>query len=139
MIDSYAGSSKMECIPIKGFQGGDLIYIPKEKHLYVRKSNISGKSFLVCYDTVAYKDTDIDKDDDYEFVKCSARCMLDVRTGKCHRNSTPHTDHDDHEIKFHDLQSLNAMKEHCRYLAKNFPFSARKIPIKEIFLSEMSK
>lgn len=129
----------MECIQIKGFQSGNLFYLPSEKHLFLQKSSKSGKKFLVCYDTVASVGVNEDNNDDYDSLTCCARCTFDEKTGLCRRNSSPHTDHDDHEIKFRDLQSLNAMKDHCRYLATNFPFSARKIPIKEIYLSEMAK
>lgn len=127
----------MEFIEIKGFRGGDLFYLPNEGHLYVQKSSTEGKKYLVCYNTVVSEDEDDDEDVVHE--ACSARCTLDEKMGLCYRNTSPHSGHTDHEIKFRDLQSLNAMKDHCRYLATNFPFSARKIPIKEIYLAEMAK
>lgn len=134
----------MECILIKGFNGGDLFYVPDEEHLYVRKSNKKGKKYLACYHTVKsgkddYDDDDDDDDEYDEDEKCLARCTFDEDSSLVHRNSTPHSNHRNHEITFRDLQSLNAMRDHCRYLSTNFPFSARKIPIKEIFLAEMVK
>lgn len=56
---------------------------------------------------------------------------------KCVKTDTPHADHDDHEIIY--LISLNNMKDNCRLLAEEFPISAKKIPVEEIFLMEMSK
>lgn len=122
----------MEFIAVKGRQGGNLYYVKEDKHLYVRKTLASGISYLACYNTVL-------KNQDSHIQGCSARCTLDETKGLCFRNSTYHSHHENHEVVFRDLQSLNAMKEHCRYFALNFPFSAKKTPIKEIFLAEMSK
>lgn len=140
----------MECIQIKGFSGGNLFYVPDEKHLFMQKSRSSKKlkKYLVCYDTVLSKnkvgggaDSEFDDENFKEVIcnGCPARCTFDEKTGLVIRNFSPHTNHVDHEIKFRDLQTLNAMKDHCRYLATNFPFSARRIPIRDIYMTEMAK
>lgn len=122
----------MEYVAVQG-RRGNLYYVTEDKHIYVRKTlKESGRSYLVCYDSVLKKKV-------ANIEKCTARCTLDEVNGLCFRNSTPHSDHENHEVAFRDLQSLNAMKDHCRYLASNFPLSARKVPIKEIFLAEMAK
>lgn len=121
----------MDYVLIQGFQSGTLFYVPSEKHLYVRKSSRNDNVYLACYDTI------ISKNEKNNNVSCSARCH--VKQNICVRTDTPHSVHDDHEIIYNDLISLNAMKNSCRLLAENFPISAKKIPIKEIFLMEMSK
>lgn len=88
--------------------------------------------YWVCYDSILLGA-------DAKPGSCAARCTVDVNSGQCWRNETKHCQHESHEITFKDLESLNAMKNHCRYLATNFPFSAHKIPISEIFLTEMAK
>lgn len=120
----------MDYVFIQGFQSSTLLYVPSEKHLYVRKSSGKGSVYLVCYDTIVSKN-EIHK------TTCSARCQLKQKT--CVRTAAPHTHHDNDEIIYNDLVSLNAMKSSYRLLAKNFPLSAKKIPIKEIFLMEMAK
>lgn len=119
----------MDYVFIQGFQSGTLLYVPSEKHLYLRKSSRNGIAYFVCYDTVITKK-------EKSKATCFARCHIKEKT--CTRNAAPHTHHD-HEIIYNDLVSLNAMKNSCRLLAEKFPLSAKKIPIKEIFLMEMSK
>lgn len=126
----------MEYTTIRGFRGGNLFYVQEERNLYVRKTTKAGLSYLVCYDTVQMKKS---KQQDPHFEEYSARCTVDEGTGLCWRNNSCHRDHDNHELIFRDLQSLNAMKDHCHFLATKFPLSARRIPIKDIFLAEMAK
>lgn len=121
----------MDYVVIKGFHSGMLLYVPSEKHLYVRKSSRNGTVYLTCYDTI------ISKNDINNEVFCSARCHLQQNT--CVRTEAPHTNHENHEMIYKDLVSLNAMKDTCRLLAEWFPISAKNIPIKEIFLMEMAK
>lgn len=121
----------MDYVLIQGFQSGALYYVPSEKHLYVRKSSRNGNVYLACYNTI------ISKNEKNNNESCSARCHVKLNT--CVRTGTPHTKHVDHEIIYNDLVSLNAMKNTCRLLAENFPISAKKISIKEIYLMEMSR
>lgn len=121
----------MDYVNVKGRQGGNLYYLPEDGHLYVRKSRQYGKSYLVCYNTVL-------KDDDPHIQECAARCTLDEAKGLCTRNATCHN-HGNHEVEFKDLQSSNAMKSNCHYLATNFSFSVKKPPVKDIFLNEMAR
>lgn len=112
-------------------KGGSLLYLKTEKHLYTRKNKNpkNGKIYWACYDPIANNDG----------KTCGARCTVDERTGECWRNQAEHNGHGNHELIYRDLISLNSMKDHCRYLAKNFPISGHKIPIKEIYLAEMAK
>lgn len=126
----------MEYVEVTGFGGGIWYYIPKEKHLFKRKDKKNGIVHLICYDS---EDATKMEKSNPNFKKCAARCHLREDNGLCYRTEAPHRDHEDHEITFRDLVSLNAMKERCRYLCENFPHSAHKIPIKEIFLLEMAK
>lgn len=107
----------------------DLLYLEDEKHLFVRRdgSDDGTKVYYGCYDALNGSNG------------CKARCTMDTKTNKCKRNNKPHNGHDNHEVTYRDMESLNAMKDHCQYLFKNFPFSAMKIPIEEIFLTEMAK
>lgn len=122
----------MNFIYITGFNGGRLLYLKREKHLFTRKDIKNGTSYWICYDTIATAKNLMPG-------SCRARCKVDEATQVYERNNTPHTCVEDHELYFRDMESLNAMKDHCRYLATNFPYSAYKIPIKDIFLVEMTK
>lgn len=126
----------MEYKVIKGFNSGTLYYIPEDGHLYVRKDSKHGKVYLTCYDESLTKKK---AKQDSLFRPCPARAHLDVESNLCYKTNACHTNHEDHGLKYRDLQSLNAMKEHCRFLATHFPFSSHKIPIKEIFLLEIAK
>lgn len=126
----------MNYIAIKGFRGGNLFYIREKKRLFLRKSTKLGQTYLVCYDTVLTKNY---KKKNPSFEACPSRCVLNESTGLLRYTESSHREHDDHECIFNDLVSLNAMKDRCRYLAVNYPYSARRIPVKEIYLAEMSK
>lgn len=105
-----------------------MYYAPKEKHLYVKNKNTNGKIYLDCYDTIRNKSN----------TRCRAKCIY-TSANEHSRTTANHTDHENHEVTYRDLVSLNNMKDHCRYLAKNFPTSAHKVSVKEIFLLEMAK
>lgn len=106
-----------------------LLYLIGEKHLFYRKGDSydGTKAYYACYETIDGTGS------------CKARCTLDLQSEKCTRNNKPHISHESHDVTFRDMESLQAMKNHCKYLATNFPFSAHKIPISEIFLTEMAK
>lgn len=125
----------MEYTKIKGFNGGTLYYLPEEKHLFLRKTSKNGMTYVVCYDTIMNKQK---KKQDGNMEVCKARGQLNEGAEKCWRTAV-HSHHENHDIIFRDLVSLNAMKEQCRFLAEKYPFSAHLIPISEIFLVEMSK
>lgn len=125
----------MEYETITGSNGKSILYY-FNSHLYVRKSSSRDGNilYLECYEASLSKN----KDNNGNFKVCGARLQIDQSTKLCEANGTCHK-HENHEVKFRDLVSLNAMKEKCRYLAEHFPFSSRKIPVKEIFLLEMAK
>lgn len=127
----------MNFVPIKGFRGGNLSYVREEKNLYLPKTKTkTGQSYLVCYDTILMKN---EKRENPNFKDCPARCVVDEATGLLRCTVSHHREHGNHESIFNDLISLNGMKDRCRYLAAQYPFSARKIPVKDIFLAEMAK
>lgn len=117
---------------ITGFNGGRLLYISRDKHIFTRKDTKNGKSYWICYDTISSAKNLVPG-------SCRARCTVTEATQYCERNGVPHTCNEDHELCLRDMNSLNAMKDHCRYLSKHFPYSAHKISIKDIFLMEMIK
>lgn len=141
----------MECVTIKGFGGGTLYYMVKEKRLYLRKDGKNGKTYLACYDTVLSKPNNNKKEKnssnkrkrDKNYAQCPARCHVDEKSGECWRTEASHScrhgPHGAHDLIYRDLVSLNAMKDTCRFIAEHFPNSAHKMPIREIFLLEMSK
>lgn len=121
-------------VEIKGWNGGTVYYAPDEKHLYCRKDGYKGTSYLVCYEAVASKGKK-----KRDKIQCPARRHLDEKTGKVSCTQSQHGNHENHEIMYRDLISLNAMKDRCRYLAENFPGCAHRISVKGIFLRELSK
>lgn len=108
-----------------------LLYLEGEKHLFCRKdySKDRSKIYYSCYDNLNENKT----------AKCKARCSINVQTKECTRNGAQHTGHDHQDVTYRDMVSWNSMKDHAKYLATNFPMSAQKISIKEIFLNEMAK
>lgn len=113
----------------KGFRDGDLLlYSHFEKKLFYKTNDrLNGQQDYACYENIMNKG-------------CNCKARLHLRAdNSCERNKQLHIDHENHEITFRDMESLDAMREKCRYLIKHYPASAQKIPVKEIFLSEMIK
>lgn len=118
-------------IEVTGYHGGTIYYSTEEKHLYVKrgKTRKGGEAYLACYDTI------LDKPNS----QCPAKRVYTKVNGHSRSTNPLHSNHENHEIIYKDLISINNVKNHCRYLAENFPTSAHKVSIKEIFLLEMAK
>lgn len=115
---------------IKGFSGkGFPLYLHDEKHLFVKKSEQNGRQYYQCYHVLRKEQSD--------FKPCPVYCV--VKDGECHKNDAVHSHQEDHKIQYRDMQSLNAMKETCRWLRIHCPSSAHKISLYDIFMLEISK
>lgn len=122
------------------WSSGTLYYDDEEKNLYVvNKTGKNGTIYLACYETITGKKKE--RKEVMEYAPCSARRQLESKNAKSWKNSKCcHTEHyDDHAILYRNFLSLNEMKKQCRFFAEHFPLSTAKIPIKDIFLMEMSK
>lgn len=125
----------MDCQMIKTQFGGDMIYVPCEKMLYVLKNN-DPRSYI-CYQTVL---TDNKRKKDLNHVKCNARVRL-LADGKCERSNVhiAHTLHADHQKLAMDKMKMQNMKDQCQYSKANFPEDAHKIPNRRVFQREIAK
>lgn len=120
---------------IEGYKGGNLLYLEDEKHLFVRKSGDNGEEVFICYQSILAKGN---KNKQSTQPNCTARVKLDANK-ICTRNKIAHTNHENHEIYYRDLKTLNAVKKNCRILREIIPITAHKVSVKEIFLQEMAK
>lgn len=120
---------------IEGYKFGNLLYLEEEKHLFVRKSGDNGEQIFICYQSILAKSN---KKKEAAQPNCTARVKL-TANGICTRNKIGHTNHENHEIHFHDLEILNAVKENCRTLQNIIPITAHKVSVKEVFLQEIAK
>lgn len=134
--------SQNEYMFIKGHRGAELLYVPSEKCLYVKKNERNGKQYYICYQTILSKERKIKKGiaDNIDCSKCTARVFLNKRK-QCWRNKIAHTLHKDHQVIVEDLRSLDAMKRDCKMLKRNLaiPSASRKVNAREIYDKHMSK
>lgn len=125
----------MEYHVVQGHRlGSQLIYIPKEKFLYLKKNERSGKRTFICYQSVL----SVRQRDGEDHTKCTA-CVIIGKNDECWRNRIHHSVHQNHRRIFDDLRSLNNMKSTCQFLRDNLTISAEKISAKEIYSTEMAK
>lgn len=120
---------------VKGFrENSTLLYIPKEKNLYVQKSSWNNIKHFVCYQSIlcgkGYKNK--------ENVACSARAVIHENKS-CTRNKTAHSCHLHHEAIRKDLITINNLKSTCRNLKELISESSWKISVREIFNRELAK
>lgn len=122
---------------IKSQFGGDMLYVPTEKMLYVLKRDANEVCSYICYQTVL---TDKKKKNHSSHIKCNARVRL-LTNGKCERMNVhiTHTAHPDHQILSADKMKTRNMKEKCEYLKINFAEDAHKMPNRRIFQREIVK
>lgn len=122
---------------IKTQFGGDMLYVPSEKMLYVLKREANEVCSYICYQTVL---TDKKKKNHSSHNKCNARVRL-LEHGKCERMNAliTHTAHPDHHQIAEDKIKMQNMKDKCQYLKVNFPEDAHKMPNRRIFQREIVK
>lgn len=125
----------MECELIKTKFGGEMLYVPNEKMLYVYDCTRNDKRMFVCYQTVLANKK---KKDHSIHSKCTSSVRL-LPNGSCERMNVhiPHTTHPNHEIIAADKRKTQSMKEKCEYLKVNFTEDAHKIPNRRIFQREI--
>lgn len=122
---------------IQGFhEGHPLLYLQEERHLFVRSNERSGQVEYACYEkhrSNRYKNPNHQE----ENSNCTARVFL--KDGVVRRNSIQHKNHENHELIFRDLQTLNAVKEKSRMLLEWCPLSSSKVSAKELLATELAK
>lgn len=127
---SYSFARNMDVHSIvRGFKGGDLLYLHNENILFLKHSTRGLNVYFKCYHVL--------QRDQPNYIHCPVMCTL--IDGVCHRNNAEHSHSTNHRVEYNDLQSLNAMKETCRWLREHCPSSANKIPLHDIFMLEISK
>lgn len=118
---------------LKSFNGRNVYYDPEEKYLYSRNNGYKETSYLKCFEDVKGQK----KKTKSQSYPCGGRCRLDANGNSWLTHD--HALHENHEILYRDLISLNVMKERCRFLAENYPGHAHKVSTKIIFLTEIAK
>lgn len=115
---------------IQGFSGrGYLLYLHDERNLFIKNKTTNSADYYQCYHVLLKNEPG--------YIPCPVTCI--VNGSNCRRNSAEHSHQTDHKVQFRDMQSINAMKETCRWLHEHCPSSASKIPLHDIFLLEISK
>lgn len=120
---------------IQGFHAGNcLLYLPGEKRLFFQSNVRSGQVEYTCYAKLC---PDKYKTRKNTQSKCTARVFL--TDGNARRNGIRHHCHEDHELIFRDLQTLNAVREKCTKILEWCPLSASKVSAKELLSMELVK
>lgn len=97
---------------MKGKRGdSELLYVPSEKILYVKKVERNDCQVYICYQTILSAPKK--KTADNFHPKCTARVTLD-RSGTLTKNSIEHTLHDNHDHIYADMKSVNNIKTEIR-------------------------
>lgn len=113
-----------------------LLYVPQEKHLYVKHRVVEGKEpgeDWICYQSILNK-----KDKDQ--VKCTSTVHLGQNNICKQKNiRNPHTNHINHELIYKDIMSLNKIKTDCINAKVVSDGVAMKISASDIFTRELSK
>lgn len=125
------GENSLKYIITPGFRdSSNLVYVIKEKNLFVGKEKRNNGKSYVCYQTILCKK-------DQTQVKCSARVKID-KNGDCQRNHVDHSSHPNHEMIYNDMNTAHSMKDVCKQLQGLLGSSARKISSREVFNRQLA-
>lgn len=117
---------------IQGFhEGHPLLYFHDEKHVFFQSHVRSGQVEYTCYEK-SRPEQYVTSNEPTAHPKCTAKVVL-------RRNSIQHQCHANHELIFHDLQTLAAVKEKSRQLSEWLPLSSSKVSANELLAMELAK
>lgn len=118
-----------------------LVWIPKDKHLYVRHIERGGKTEYICYQKILFKQEKLKKSSKMsrrDNSKCTARIKIDAN-GKCSRNNIAHTSHNNHEFLYKDIVSKNEIIDRCVAIKQSYGGIPVKVPVHDVFTVELAK
>lgn len=81
---------------------GQLLYVPSEKHLYVKWADRNGGVDYICYQTILVKNKQ--QNSGKNIPICTSRMKV-TSDGKCRRKKIFHTKHENHEAIYKDLNT----------------------------------
>lgn len=99
----------------------------KERHLYYKHDERSGKKIYLCYENVITPNS-----------QCAARCFIDAN-GLMSLNSIPHNGHPDHTYVYDDLHTKSNIIDSVAAAAVALKDLHQTIPSQQIFTREMAK
>lgn len=116
-------------------RNASLLWIPQDKYLYVRHREHTDKSKgedWICYQTILHKK-------DKSVVNCSS--AVNIKNEMCTRKNVqnPHTNHNNHQIIYNDLITLNNIKDNCIAAKQLGEGLSMNISTCDIFTREIAK
>lgn len=115
-------------------RNGKILYVPKLKCLYVKKSSTKSGSDWICYQTIIKKR----QGSSDGILSCTSRVRIDIN-GICTVKRIPHTAHARHEIIYKDMKSKNRFIDdvvEISMVLEDFPVDVSN---KDIFTRNMAK
>lgn len=111
---------------------GFLLWAPGEKHLYFKKCTHKNKTEdWICYqEMIAKSQKDV--------VPCTSRLLVDRSTLTATRKRIPHSEHENHEMVFKDLQSRTKINDECIQLKKLCEGLSMDVRAQDIFTRELA-
>lgn len=149
----------MEFEYIEGLRrNAKVVWVPRERHLYVRNVKRGGNIEYICYQKVLCNQNITerkDKNNNDESIgkherkkkknnkreivlKCNARVIVDGNE-KYTRNKIEHTFHENHEHIYKDMVSKNKIIDRCVAHKKVTEGLAVKVPTHDFFTLELAK
>lgn len=134
MVYTFLGNLKFE--KLTGIRrDGELLYVPTEKHLYVKKAERNGGVDYICYQTILLKNKENSKK---KLPTCTSRVKV-TTDGKCKGKLIPHTNHDNHEAIYKDLKTRNAFLDKVVTVNDVLEGLSVKVSNRDIFTLELAK
>lgn len=117
-------------------EDSELLYVPSEKILYVKKVERNDCQVYICYQTILSSPKK--KTPGNFHPKCTARVTLD-HSGTLTKNSIEHTLHENHDHIYADMKSVNNIKTAIRSLRNEYPEIVHNISVENIFYKEFAR
>lgn len=112
-----------------------LIWVPNDGCLFVKKESRRGFDEYVCYQTII---GDPKKKKSENFKPCTCRIKIDIETKIVAPRGKGHSEHENHVILYKDMQSKNKIVDDCIAISEACKGLSIKVPTNDIFTREIS-
>lgn len=119
---------------------GVLLWAPDEKHLFFKKkTHKSGLEDWICYQEMIQKKKSNSVGKAFDQTKCTSRLLRDPIAKTCTRKQIAHTDHEDHDLIYKDLMSMDEIKDTVDRIRDVTEGLSVNVPMSHVFTRTLAK
>lgn len=115
---------------------GQLLYVPLQKCLFVKKSTTKNWTDYICYQTILVKNK---KTNANKTIPCCTSRVQINSSGICTAKTKAHEQHENHELIYRDMKSKNAYIDQVIHIGEHLDDLPIEVSNRDLFTRELSK